>query len=272
LAGIFPFLLGQAIAFNVERTLNWRYFWLGFAGISLVLVGVELFNEYFDAREGTDRIFSGEDSDVPELFFPLGLCVFSVAFFIAAYLTFRLGPVILLFSVLGFLGAYFYVGPPVRWAYRGWGELVIGLCYGPIMVMGSFYLQSREINTIALAASFVLGLFIFSLAILNEIPDYIQDRLVGKKNLVVRFGKRKALVISTVSLSVAFFLLILGVKQGKIPYLSLISFLAIPLTIVGVRIASEHLENPNSFFPAIRLVMFSYIIVVSLLGLGYLKG
>jgi len=59
-AGILPYFLGQAIAFNIQGTLNWSHFWWGFVGIFLVLVAVELFNEYFDAEYGGDRIFSLE--------------------------------------------------------------------------------------------------------------------------------------------------------------------------------------------------------------------
>ncbi|MFN7170972.1 MAG: hypothetical protein ACK4NT_07040, partial [Candidatus Omnitrophota bacterium] len=65
-AGIFPYLLGQVIAFNARRFLNWHYFGLGFLGISLVLLGVEFFNEYFDAKEGGDRIFLEEKPEVPD--------------------------------------------------------------------------------------------------------------------------------------------------------------------------------------------------------------
>ncbi len=72
-AGIFPYLLGQATAFNAQKSFNWRNFYWGFLGIFLVLAGVELFNEYFDARAGGDRIFNLEQSSIPNYFYLLGL-------------------------------------------------------------------------------------------------------------------------------------------------------------------------------------------------------
>lgn len=272
LAGIFPYLLGQVIAFSLKGSLDRYIFFWGFCGIFLALIGVELFNEYFDAKEGGDRVFSQKDFNIPKHFFGLGIFVFALAFFISLYLTSRIGWPILLFSILGFLAAYFYVGPPIRWAYRGLGEIVIALSYGPFMVLGSYYLQAKEINPIPFIVSLVCGLSIFSLAILNEVPDYIQDRLAGKKNIVVRFGREKAMRFAAWSLFYAFIILGLGIWQKKIPYFSMVIFLCLPFILYSMRIARFNLENPKAFIPAIRIAVVTYIIMVSSLGISYLGG
>jgi 1,4-dihydroxy-2-naphthoate octaprenyltransferase len=270
-AGIFPYLLGQTLAFHVKNSIHWQYFWWGFLGISFVLIGVELFNEYFDAKIGGDRIFLEGKPDIPNYFFPFALCSMLFAFFISLYLTSRLGWPILLFSFLGFLASYFYVGPPIRWAYRGLGEIVIALSYGPLMVVGSYYLQTRKIDFLPLAISLILGLLIFSLAIVNEIPDYFQDKLVGKKNLVVRLGKEKSTRIFSLSLLCVFALLGLGIGFKKIPFLYTVAFLSLPLVLKSIKIAQNNYDNPKFFLPAIRITALTYIIVLSsLLGISYL--
>ncbi len=65
---------------------------------------------------------------------------------------------ILAFALLGGAAAIFYVAPPIRWAYRGLGELVIALSYGPWMVLGSLYLHTQRLSWQALAVSLVPGL------------------------------------------------------------------------------------------------------------------
>lgn len=271
-AGIFPYLIGQVIAFNAIGSLNWKNFGLGFLGIFFVLVAVELLNEYFDAQDGGDRIFLKEKPHIPDYFFSLALCSLLFAFFIGLYLTLTLGWPILLFSFLGFLGAYFYVGPPLRWAYRGLGELVIALSYGPLMVLGSYYLQTKRIDTLPILVSLILGALIFSLAVVNEIPDYFQDRLVGKRNLVVRLGKKNALKLFSLSLGGAFFLLGLGIAFKRISFSSISAMLLLPLVLKIITIAKRHYDEPKFFLPAIRLTIFTYIIITAFLGISYLRG
>ena len=59
------------------------------------------------------------------------------------------------------------------------------------MMLGSLYLQRTRSHVGAFFASLVPGLLIMALAVANAIPDFHQDRLVGKRNLVVRLGRRR---------------------------------------------------------------------------------
>ena len=271
-AGILPFFLGQAIAFNIQRALNWSRLWWGFTGIVLVLVAVELFNEYFDAKGGGDRIFSQREPDIPNCFFKLGILALGLAFLVGVYLTLQTGWPVLLFSFLGFLGAYFYVGPPIKWAYRGLGELVIGFCYGPFMVLGSYYIQTQNVNFVPFFASLVSGLSVFCLAVLNEIPDYYQDKLVGKHNLVVRLGKQRAIVLLKSGLAAVFVLLVLGVATKRIPLLAIAPVITVPWILKSVKSIEKNYDNPTAFLSSVNTIVVTHIVVVLSLGIGFLKG
>jgi len=127
-AGLLPYLLGAAWAFAIEGSFDARLFWSGFAGVVLAVVGVEAFNEYFDARMGTDRIFNPIDlPPITLVTFWLGVVAFAAALAVGVYLAWRLGLPILVFALLGGAAAIFYEAPPIRWSYRGLGEAVIGL-------------------------------------------------------------------------------------------------------------------------------------------------
>ncbi|MCM8804302.1 MAG: prenyltransferase [Candidatus Omnitrophica bacterium] len=270
-AGLLPYLLGQAIAFNTNESFSIKNFWLGFLGILLVLIGVELFNEYFDFKFGGDRIFSLKEYHIPDYFFTAGITVFIFAFFIGLYLTFQTGWLILLFSFLGFLGAYFYVGPPIRWAYRGFGEIVIGLCYGPGMVLGSYYLQIKRIDFTPIFISLICGLSTFNIALLNEIPDYYQDKLVGKRNLVVKLGREKALKLLRLSLISLFFLLGFGIVLNRVPLSGMLVFLLLPLVLKNLILIQKNYENPKIFISSVNANITTYFLIIFLLGIGYLK-
>ncbi|MCM8832338.1 MAG: prenyltransferase [Candidatus Omnitrophica bacterium] len=269
-AGIFPYLLGQVIAYDTKISFNFKNFWLGLIGIFLVLIGVELFNEYFDFKSGGDRVFSKEEFYIPDYFFLIGIGTFLIAFLIGLYLTFQVGWLILLFSFLGFLGAYFYVGPPIRWAYKGFGEAVIGICYGPCMLLGSYYLQVKKIDFIPFFVSLICGLAIFCLALINEIPDYYQDRLVGKRNLVVRLGRERALKLLRFSLFILYLLLSFGIVFHKIPLFTLIVFISLPFVLKSLFILFKNYENPNMFIMAVNTIITTYFLIIFSLSVGYL--
>ncbi len=269
-AGLLPYFLGQAVAFNVQRKLNWLHFWWGFAGVFFVLVAVELFNEYFDAKEGGDRIFSKEQPEIPAWFFKLGIMALAFAFVVGLYLTMQTGWPVLLFSFLGFLGAYFYVGPPIRWAYRGFGEMVIGLCYGPFMLLGSYYIQTQRIDFVPFFVSVISGLSVFCLAVLNEIPDYYQDMLVGKRNLVVRLGKQRAILLLKLGLVSVFALLVLGVVFKIIPVIAIIAVVTLPWIFKSISSAGKNCDNPKAFCFAVNSVVLTHVVITLSLGVSFL--
>lgn len=267
-AGLFPYLLGQALAFDLQGPLNWLHFGLGAVGVFLVLGAVELLNEYFDAKEGGDRIFSLEEVRIPSCFFFLGILLLFFASLVGLYFAWVVGPLVLLFSLLGFLGAYFYVGPPLKWAYRGLGEIVIALSYGPFMVLGSYYLQTARIDLFPFLVSLVCALALFSLAVLNEIPDYYQDRLVGKKNIVVRLGRKRSVKVVTMGLTCLFVLLAAGIASGKIPLYGLLGFAPFPWVAKGLAAIHRDYDNPSVYRLAVNATIALYLLVMSSLIIG----
>ena len=127
-AGLLPYLLGAAWAYAMADAFDAPIFWSGLAGVVLAVVGVEAFNEYFDSRMGTDRVFNPADlPPMSDAVLWLGVAAFAGALAVGVYLTVRDGWPILAFALLGGAAAIFYVAPPIRWAYRGLGELVIAL-------------------------------------------------------------------------------------------------------------------------------------------------
>jgi 1,4-dihydroxy-2-naphthoate octaprenyltransferase len=264
-AGLLPYLLGAAWAYRITGTLDVPVFFSGLGGVVLAVVGVEAFNEYFDARMGTDRVFNPEDLPPMSVWvLILGILGFAGALAVGVYLTERAGWPILAFAILGGLAAVFYVAPPIRWAYRGLGETVIALSYGPWMVLGSLYLHAGTLAWGALWASLIPGLLIMALAVVNAIPDFHQDRLVGKRNLVVRLGRRGG-VFLYLSLAAASFVVIgVGVWQGVFPATSLVAFLALPLLARSAQGAIKTYEKPRLFVPAIRRIVTCYVLTVAL--------
>ncbi|HKM64855.1 MAG TPA: prenyltransferase [Acidisphaera sp.] len=268
-AGLLPYLLGAAWAYRVAHHVDAGVFWTGLLGIGLSVVGVEAFNEYFDSKMGTDRVFDPRDlPPMSDAVFWLGVAGFAGAAAIGLYLAVQGGWPVATFAALGGLAAVFYVGPPIRWAYRGLGELMIALSYGPWMTLGSLYLLAHRLTWDAVLASLVPGLLIMALAVANGIPDFHQDRLVGKRNLVVRLGRRRAVFLYLTLAAAALVVLAAGVAADVFPLASLAGLLAVPLLAASARTALRTYETPRHFVTAIQGVVVAYLVAVTLFTLG----
>jgi 1,4-dihydroxy-2-naphthoate octaprenyltransferase len=270
-AGLLPYLLGAAWAYAIAGTFDTAIFWWGFGGVVLAVIGVEAFNEYFDARLGTYRVFNPQE--LPPMssgVMWLGVAAFAGALAVGVYLTFRAGWPILLFASLGGGAAIFYVAPPLRWAYRGLGEVAIALSYGPLMVLGSLFLHTHSVSFAALWASLLPGFLIMALAVVNAIPDFHQDRLVGKRNLVVRVGRRRAVWLYLALAAAGLVSAAAGVAAGVFPSACLTGLLALPMLIASGRHALRTFDSPPRFVPAIRSIVNCYLVAASLFTVGVL--
>ncbi|HWZ72024.1 MAG TPA: prenyltransferase [Casimicrobiaceae bacterium] len=271
-AGLLPYLLGAAWAYATTGTLDVPIFWSGLGGVVLAVIGVEAFNEYFDSRMGTDRVFNPDDLlPVSDAVLWIGTAAFAGALAVGVYLTVRGGWPILVFALLGGAAAIFYEAPPIRWSYRGLGEIVIALSYGPWMVLGSLYLHTRAASWAALCASLVPAFLIMALAVVNAIPDFHQDRLVGKRNLVVRIGRRRAVWLYLSLAAAGLLVAVAGVATGAFPVACLAALLALPLLVASGRCAIHTFGTPRLFVPAMRDMVGCYLVAVGLFICGILS-
>ena len=270
-AGLLPYLLGAAWAYAIAGAFDPALFWSGLGGVILSVIGVEAFNEYFDARMGTDRVFNPEDvPPIAQAVFWIGTAAFAGALAVGAYLAVRVGWPILAFAVAGGLAAIFYEAPPIRWSYRGLGETVIALSYGPWMVLGSLYLHAHSASFAAFAASLVPACFIMALAIVNAIPDFHQDRLVGKRNLVVRLGRERAVHLYLGLAWAGLAIVTLGVTFGAFPGSALAALLATPFIVSSGRCALRNHSTPRNFVPAMRAMVLAYLVATGFFTLAVL--
>jgi 1,4-dihydroxy-2-naphthoate octaprenyltransferase len=97
----------------------------------------------------------------------------------------------LLLGGIGIFFGFFYTSKPFRWSYHGLGEILIGFCYGWLPIATGFFLFTGFFSPQILLLSIPIGLSIFNVILVNEFPDEEADRAIGKKNLVVRFGKER---------------------------------------------------------------------------------
>jgi len=201
--GILPLILGFVLA--------WRWGYKGpfgqylFSSMAVVLImwmtyylgewndleGDKL-NQSFNRFSGGSRVLvKGLLPLWVPLLFGYGCLIGAMILGLYIYVRYRTGSWTLLLGGIGIISGFFYSGKPFRWSYRGVGEILIGFCYGWLPIATGFYLFTGFFNYQILLLSIPVGLSIFNVILINEFPDEEADRAVGKKNLVVRFGKER---------------------------------------------------------------------------------
>ncbi|MFQ5951817.1 MAG: prenyltransferase, partial [Candidatus Omnitrophota bacterium] len=182
-ATIIPVALGSIIAWHGTNNFIWMKFALAMIGALLIHAGTNLANDYFDHISGCDEAnltptpFSGGSRVIQEgLIAPKKILYISLAAFILGgsiglYLNYLCaGNVILILGVIGIFLGIFYTARPLRIGYGSFGELVVGIGFGPLMVLGSYYVQAQTLPLQVLLTSIPVGILIALVLFINEFP------------------------------------------------------------------------------------------------------
>jgi 1,4-dihydroxy-2-naphthoate octaprenyltransferase len=108
-------------------------------------------------------------------------------------------------------------------ARSGLGELCAGLGLGALPVWGTAWVQGRPPDAAALWAGIPAFLMTFNLLLLNEFPDEEADRVGGRRNLVLLFGRRAAAAIYSGAALLAPASILAAVALGALPRLALLA-------------------------------------------------
>ena len=81
-----------------------------------------------------------------------------------------------------------YVGPALRLANYGVGEVAVGLSFGPLIVLGAYVVQAGQVTPAAVFLSLTMGLLITGILWINEFPDVPSDLKAGKNVIVAAHG------------------------------------------------------------------------------------
>lgn len=102
---------------------------------------------------------------------------------------------VVVFLIVGFfslLSALFYTLGHRPYGYSGWGDFFAFLFFGPIAVIGTYYLQAQLIDFRSLFPSIGMGLLSAMILNVNNMRDIENDAQSNKRTIAVRLGLRGA--------------------------------------------------------------------------------
>ena len=199
-AAVIPVIVGTALALHHQslQPLS-ALLCLLFAG--MMQVAANFINDLYDFRKGTDR----DDRLGPERACAQGwisprAMSAGIGITLAASCLTGLGALLSGMERMAWGGwelagigivcvlfAFLYT---TRLSYLGWGDVLVVVFFGFVPVAGTYYVQAGTLTWDVGIASLCCGLLIDTLLMVNNFRDCEQDRLSGKRTLVVRLGRR----------------------------------------------------------------------------------
>lgn len=271
--------LGLASVLLSGEPVDWGLFALILLGALMAHVSVNALNEYQDFQSGLDfktekTPFSGGTGTLvlqPRLATQaLLLALISLGITIACglFLMLRVGWGLAPIGLLGVLIILFYT----NWINRNRYLVLIapGICFGPLMVMGTDYALTGSYSGLALLLSLTPFFLVNNLLLMNQIPDIEADRSVGRDNFAIGMAAEKTALLYLSSAGLAYLTILVGVVTGLLPLTALVALITAWLAYRAYRQISDYRGEVESLVPAMGQNVVVTLVTPSLLFLGIL--
>jgi 1,4-dihydroxy-2-naphthoate octaprenyltransferase len=236
-------------------------------GVVALHASVDLLNDYWDFKRGIDTLtkrtkMSGGTGVLPEgLLHPKQVYRAGIFFLIlgaAIGIYFVIIDGIIIGAILAFavVSIYFYSTKIVD---SGLAEVFVTI-KGTMIVLGSYYIQTMELNLAILFAGIFVGILSSLVLFITSFPDFEADKAKGRRTLVIAAGKQRSTLVFWIFPIISYSMLISGIMLQIFPVYSLISLAMMPLIIkVGLGL-KKNFNDIEEIVPLMsKTIVFSRI-------------
>jgi 1,4-dihydroxy-2-naphthoate octaprenyltransferase len=279
------FLLASVVAVSVGLALSWWHgvqidIWyaiMTMAGVIALHSSVDLLNDYWDYKRGIDTQtqrtkMSGGTGVLPEgllkptQVYRAGIIFLIIGGLIGSYFVVIDGIIIGLILAFAVLSIYFYSTKIVD---SGLAEVFVTV-KGTMIVLGTYFIQTLEINIAAIMAGIFVGVLSSLVLFITSFPDYDADKAKGRKTLVIFLGKQKATTMFWIFPLIAYSVLISGIIYEIFPLYCLISLVVIPMIIKAGLSLKQNFDNIQGLVPAMNSTITFSRITGTLFVIGFI--
>jgi 1,4-dihydroxy-2-naphthoate octaprenyltransferase len=273
--------LGASLAWyeHQEYGSDFNIWYAVLAGVGLVLthISVNVFNDYFDARNKLDyktprTPFSGGSKSIVDNLITekqaLMYAIVTIVLAIPIGIFFIVVKGVLLLPLLVIAGVIIIIYTPVI-LKMGYPEWAAGLGLGTLPILGLYFAQTGEYTVTALIAAVPSGILVHNLLLLNELPDAEADKTVKRRTLPIVVGKKNAAVVYSVLMIVMYLWIIGAVYTGDMPAFTLLGLLTLPLAYKAIN-GSFKFNDMSKMVPALANNVFVVLFTQLLMGIGFI--
>ncbi len=278
-----PAILGGTVAWTQTGIIYQWFFFLVVLGVTLNHIALNMTDDYFDYLSAADKknkkvinpyaggsgtLTSGKikPQDMRFVFFSFYLLTIIIGLYLCAARTWW----VLAFGLLGMASSYFYTAPPVRYGYRGLGEISQLVNFSFTIGLGAYVVQTVSISGEAFLVLLPLGLMMFAMIIINEIPDRKDDAAAGKNNLVVLLGAKRAVWLYAAAMTAAYLVILFAPIFNLASFWIYLALFTLPWSFRAFGILKSNFSNPSKLAPANLLTIRAHNLTGILLIIAYL--
>lgn len=263
---LLPAFLAVAVSAQYADFSWWRAL-LAVFGVACVHLGMNLADDYFDYKQDTTRIRAqvsaeGTKTHTEKCHYILSgeATLAQLGHAIAAFLAVAAACGLAIFigssaaarwqivvvAVLALLFGLSYSGGPLKLGYRGFGELTIGLLFGPLLMVGVSLAAGGAWGLDLLLVSVAVGLLVVNIVYVHSVMDVRADTLSGRITLAMLLKSDNAMIFALALFAfLPFLLVIAGVILGVMHWASLFVLVLVPTSIYLIYSAACFLQKKD---------------------------
>ena len=192
-AAVAPVLVGTSFA----PSINWINASLALIVSLSLQIAVNFSNDYSDGIRGTDANRVGPTRLVAsglasaKAVKTAAFAAFTTACISGTLLSINTTLWLILVGLISVLAAWSYTGGKKPYGYLGFGEFSVFIFFGLVATIGSYYVQTQQINWEIVLLSIPIGSLSCAILVINNLRDRPLDEVAGKKTLAVKLGDQK---------------------------------------------------------------------------------
>lgn len=257
---LLPALTAVALSYG-NNEFSWLAAIACIIGVAFLHLAMNLLDDWFDYKAGsaearqavTNEGFRGRMVKYPYLtsgeatpgqLMKATMGFLAVAAVMGAIVVYLRGWMVLGWVAAGLLIGVSYSGGPLKLGFRGLGELVVFLMFGPMMMTGVYYAVTGTVDWKITWLSIAVGLLVTNIVYSHSVLDAIPDKKMGKKTMAHLMGSGKGqIALSAFLNTVPYLMVVIGVVLGQLHPAYLAVLVLLPVAMWLVKSLDDHVKG-----------------------------
>ena len=257
---LLPALTAVALSYG-NNEFSWLAAIACIIGVAFLHLAMNLLDDWFDYKAGsaearqavTNEGFRGRMVKYPYLtsgeatpgqLMKATMGFLAVAAVMGAVVVYLRGWMVLGWVAAGLLIGVSYSGGPLKLGFRGLGELVVFLMFGPMMMTGVYYAVTGTVDWKITWLSIAVGLLVTNIVYSHSVLDAIPDKKMGKKTMAHLMGSGKGQIALSAFLNVVpYLMVVIGVVLGQLHPAYLAVLVLLPVSMWLVKSLDDHVKG-----------------------------